>query len=112
MMIAQAVHTQLLPMRTLKKVSDVIQKDRRLRVRAVAGEVNLDRESVQRILREEMNMRKVFVKMVPKVVRQTKRTSQGIGFGLLQCTENEPGLLNSIISCDETWIFMYDPETK
>jgi len=31
---------------------------------------------------------------------------------LLQCIENEPDLLNLIITCDETWVFMYDPETK
>jgi len=33
-------------------------------------------------------------------------------FGLLQRIENEPDLLNSIITCDETWVFTYDPETK
>jgi predicted transcriptional regulator len=57
MMIAQAVHAQLLPI-TLQKMRDVIPKDRRLGVRAVAEEVNLDRESVRRILRKELNMRK------------------------------------------------------
>jgi hypothetical protein len=30
----------------------------------------------------------------------------------LQRIEDEPDLLNSVITCDETWIFMYDPETK
>jgi response regulator of citrate/malate metabolism len=56
------LHAQLLPMTTLKKVRDVIRKDQRLGVRAVAEEVNLDRESVRRILREELNMRKVCAK--------------------------------------------------
>ena len=41
-----------------------------------------------------------------------KRTSQGIVFGLLQRIENEPDLLNLIITYDETWVFMYDLETK
>jgi len=68
MMIAQAFHAQLLPMTTLKKVRDVTRKDRRLGVRAVAEEVNLDRESVQLILREELNMRKGWPKMVPKLL--------------------------------------------
>jgi hypothetical protein len=48
----------------IEKVRDVIRKDRRLGVRAVAEEVNLDRESVRRILREELNTRKVCAKMV------------------------------------------------
>ena len=51
-----------------EKVRDVIRKDRRLGVRSVAEEVNLDRESVRRILREELNMRKVCAKMVPKLL--------------------------------------------
>jgi len=45
-------------------------------------------------------------------VRWTKRTSQGIVYGLLQLSENEPDSVNSIITCDETWVFTYDPETK
>ena len=56
-----------------EKARDVIRKDRRLGVRAVAEEVNLDRESVQRILREELNMRNVCAKMVPKVLSDEQK---------------------------------------
>ena len=51
-----------------EKVRDVIRKDRRLGVRAIAEEVNLERESVRLILREELNVRKVCAKMVPKLL--------------------------------------------
>ena len=50
-----------------EKVRDVIRKGQRVGVRAVAEEVILERESVWLILREELNMRKVCAKMVPKV---------------------------------------------
>jgi len=56
-----------------EKVRDVIRKDRRLGVRAVAEEVNLERESVRRILREELNMRKVCAKMVPKLLSDEQK---------------------------------------
>ena len=97
----------------IEKVRDVIQKDRRLGVRAVAEEVNLDRESVQRILRDKLNMRKVCAKMVPKVLsdEQTEHHKE-LCLDLLQRIENEPDLLNLVITCDETWVFTYDPETK
>jgi len=96
-----------------EKVRDVIRKDRRLGVRAVAEEVNFDRESVQRIVREELNMRKVCAKMVPKVLSdEQKECRKELCLDLLQRIENEPDLLKSIITCVETWIFMYDPETK
>ncbi|KAG7170895.1 Mariner Mos1 transposase-like 4 [Homarus americanus] len=35
-----------------------------------------------------------------------------ICYDLLQRNEDEPDLFNSVITCDETWIFTYDPETK
>jgi len=56
-----------------EKVRDVIRKDRRLGVRAIAEEVNLDRESVRRILREEMNMKKFCAKMVPKLLSDEQK---------------------------------------
>jgi len=97
----------------IEEVRDVIRKHRRLGVRAVAEEVNLDRESVRRILREEMDMRKGCAKMVPKLLsdeQNERRTELCLDF--LQCTENEPDLVNSIVTCDETCVFTYDPETK
>ena len=58
-------------------------------------------------------MRKVCAKMVPKLLSdEQKERHKELCLDLLQRTENEPDLLNSIITCDETWIFTYDPETK
>jgi hypothetical protein len=51
-----------------KKMRDVIRKDRRLGVRAIAEEVNLHRKSIRQILRKELNMRKLCAKMVPKLL--------------------------------------------
>ena len=96
-----------------EKVQDVIRKDRRLGVRAVAEEVNLDRESVRRILTEELNMRKVCAKMVPKLLSdEQKGRRKELCLDLLQRVDTEPDLLNLIITCDETWVFTYDLETK
>ena len=83
---------------------DVIRKDRRLGVRAVAEEVNLDRKSVRRILREELNLRMVCAKMVPKLLSdEQKERRKELCLYLLQRIENEPDLFNSITTCDETW---------
>jgi len=47
--------------------------------------------------------------MVPKLLSECRKE---LCLDLLQYIENEPDLLNSIITCDETWVFTYDPETK
>ena len=97
----------------IEKVRDVIRKEGRLGVRAIAEEVSLDREIVRRILREELKMRKVCAKMVPKLLSdEQKERRKKLCLELLQRIENEPDLLTLIITCDETWVFTYDPETK
>jgi len=56
---------------------------------------------------------KVCAKMVPKMPSdEQKECRKEMCLDLFQHIENEPDLLNSIITCDETWVFTYDPETK
>jgi len=58
-------------------------------------------------------MRKVCAKMVPKVLSdEQKERHMELCLDLSQHTENEPDLLNSIITCDETWIFLHDLEVE
>jgi len=58
-------------------------------------------------------MRKFCAKMVPKVLSyEQKEHRKELCLDLLQCIENEPDFLNSIITCDELWIFKYNLETK
>ena len=58
-------------------------------------------------------MRKVCAKIVQKLLSDgQKERREELCLDLLQRTENEPDLLNSIITCDETWVFTCDPETK
>ena len=79
----------------------MIRKDRRLGVRAVAKEVNLDRESVRQILRKELNVRKICAKMVPKLLSdEQKERRKELCLDFLQRIENDPDLLNSITTCD------------
>jgi len=104
MTIALAGHTHTaVTDDNIEKVRDVIRKDRKLGVQAVAEEVNLGRESIRRILREELNMRNVCAKMVPKLLSdEQKECRKELCLDLLQRIENEPDLLNSIITCNES----------
>jgi len=58
-------------------------------------------------------MRKVCAKMVPKLLLdKQKECCKELCLDPLQRIENEQDLLNLTITCDETWVFTYDPETK
>ncbi|KAL4091658.1 hypothetical protein QTP88_026315 [Uroleucon formosanum] len=97
----------------VEKIDKIIRQDRRLSVRAVAEMVNIDRESVRKILVENLNIKKVYAKMVPKnLTIDQKFNRKEICSDTLKIIKDDPSFINNIITCDETWIFTYDPETK
>jgi len=50
----------------IAKVRQIVRENHRLTVRSIAEQVNIDRETVRKILTEDLDMRKVCAKMVPK----------------------------------------------
>jgi len=49
----------------IAKVLQILRENRRLLVRSIAEQVNIDRETVRKILIEDLDMRKVCTNMVP-----------------------------------------------
>jgi len=50
----------------IAKVRQIVLENRRMIVRSIAEQVNIDRETVRKILTEDLDTRKVCAKMVPK----------------------------------------------
>jgi len=48
------------------KYYQILRENLRLTVRSIAEQVNIDRETVRKILTEDLDMRKVCAKLVPK----------------------------------------------
>ncbi|KYN33876.1 hypothetical protein ALC56_11689 [Trachymyrmex septentrionalis] len=51
---------------TVTKINEIVRGDRRMSIRMIAETVNADKETVRKILRDELNMKKVCAKLVPK----------------------------------------------
>ena len=98
---------------TVDTVRNLITSDRRLTVRMIADELNLSRETVRKILTEDLWMRKLSAKMVPKVLtaEQKERRLEVCMDLSTQFQENED-VVSRIITGEETWCYQYDPETK
>jgi hypothetical protein len=54
----------------IEKISETVWKDRRLSTQMIAEMVNMNKEMVRQILHNQLNMRKVCAKMVPKNLTQ------------------------------------------
>ena len=57
----------------LAKVHQMVRGNRQLTVRSIAEKVNTDRETVRKILSEDLEMRRVCAKMVPKELTEEQK---------------------------------------
>ena len=88
-----------------------VTSDRRLTLRMISSELNLNRFTVHQILTQDLDMRKVCAKMVPKNLTTGQKANRRDVF-LLGRLEREPELFSRVITGDEPWILEYDRETK
>ena len=94
------------------EVRSLVRSDRRLTLRMISSELNLNRFTVHQILTKNLDMRKVCVKMVPKnLTTEQKASRKDVCLDLLDCLE-EPEFFNRVITGDESWIMEYDSEIK
>ena len=52
----------------VEKVARIVRGDRRLSIRAISELININKESVRQILHDDLGMRKVCAKVVPKIL--------------------------------------------
>jgi len=79
----------------------------------IASEFNLNNTTFHQILTEELAMRKLCAKIVPKnLTIEQKENRKDVYLHLLERIQSDRNFLKNVITGDETWIFEYDPETK
>ena len=94
----------------IAKIRQIVHENCWLTVRRLAEQVNINTETVRKILTEDLDMRKVCAKMVPKeLAEEQKQRRVTICQELL---EQQDDILGCVITGDETWVYQYDPETK
>ena len=94
----------------IAKIHQIVRKNCWLTVRSIAEQVNIDRETVTKILTEDLDKRKVCAKMIPKeLTEEQKQRRVTICQDLL---ERQDDILGRVITGVETWVCQYDPEMK
>ncbi|KAL4083381.1 hypothetical protein QTP88_028705 [Uroleucon formosanum] len=98
---------------TITLVRDKIISDQRLTVREVANEVGISIGTCHSILSDELGMKRVSAKLVPKLLTEEQIEHRiEVYLDLKKRVSNDPSFIKSIITGDETWVYGYDPETK
>jgi len=80
-------------------------------LKMISSELNLKRFTVHQILTQDLGMRKLCAKMVPKnLTTEQNANRRDVCLDLLDHLEREPEFFIRVIRGDESWILEYDPE--
>ena len=97
----------------MTKVKALVRSNRRLTVRMVGCELNLNHQTVHDILAEELGMRTICAKLVKKkLTKEQKENRRKVRLDFLERIENHGLFFKHVITGEESWIFEYDPKTK
>jgi len=97
----------------VERMRSLVRSDRRLTLRMISSELNLNRFTVHQMITQDLDMRKLCAKMVPKnLTTEQKANWRDVCLDLLDRLEREPEFFSRVITGDETRILEYDPETK
>jgi len=89
----------------VERVRSLLRSDRRLTLRMIRTELNLNRFTVHQILSQDLDMRKLCAKMVSNnLTTKQKVNRRDVCLDLLDCLEREPEFFSSDITDDESWI--------
>ncbi|KAM3914022.1 histone-lysine N-methyltransferase SETMAR-like [Leptodactylus fuscus] len=97
----------------VKKV-EVVLADKRVTIRHVARVTGISYGSIQRILTNELHMRKVSARWVPRMLtdEQKKKRVDISRANLKKFQADQENFLSRFVTMDKTWIHHFDPETK
>jgi len=97
----------------IANVRTICLNNRRLTVREIADDSGISVGSCDTILTEDLHMKRVSAKFVPRLLTDEQREQrQTIARDLLEGSCEDVQFLKNIVTGDESWVNSYDPETK
>ena len=90
-----------------------MDKDRRVSIETISAQFDVCVGTVHSTIREELKMRKICMKFVPRVLREDQKERRcHDSREMVELINSDPTVLDALVTCDESWIYCYDPETK
>ena len=102
--------------RTLELIGQIknfMDKDCRISFETISAQFDVSVGTVHTIIREELKMQKICTKFVPRVPREDQKERRCHNSReMVELINLDPAVLDALVTCDESWIYCYDPETK
>jgi Transposase (partial DDE domain) len=98
----------------VRRIRDAISEDRRRSVREISDMTGICVNVVYRTLTETLNMNKVCARWVPRLLQQDQKAARvRLSRSFLNRYDREGDqFLHRVVTMDETWLYLYEPESK
>ena len=94
------------------QIKNFMDKDRRVSIETISEEFDDSVGTVHTIIREELKMRKICPKFVPRVLREDQKERRcHDSREMVELINSDPAVLDALVNCDERWIYCCDPES-
>ena len=95
------------------QVQTSVMQDCLVTIRELVEEVGISTGSVHSILADDLALRRVSTKFVPKLLMmEQKQLRLEVAQDMLVSANSNPEFLNIVTTGDESWVYGYDPEAK
>ena len=88
-----------------------MDKDHCVSIETINAQFDVSMGTVHTIIREELKVRKIYAKLVPRVFREDQTERHHDSREMVELINSDPTVLDALVTCDESWIYCYDPET-
>jgi len=97
----------------VEKISQLLLQNRQVSLRMLADEVNIGKDTVRKIVVEDLRKRKICSRFLPhSLTPEQKDRRIATCRDLIATADSDPDFFKKIVTGDETWYFVYDPTTK
>ena len=95
------------------QMKNFIDKDRCVSIETISAQFDVSVGTVHTIIREELKKRNICVKFVLWMLREDQKERRcHDSREMVELINSDPVVLDALVTCDESWIYCYDPETK
>ena len=106
---SKEVRTPLL----IDQIKNFIDKDCRVSIETISAQFDVTVGTVHTIIPKELKMQKICMKFIPRVLREDQKERRcHDSREIVKQINSDPAVLDALVTCDESWIYCYDPETK
>ena len=95
------------------QIKNFMDKDCHVAIEIISAQFDVSVRTVHTIICKELKMWKICAKLVPRVPREDQKERRCYDSReMVELINSDPAVLDALVTCDESWIYCYDPETK